>query len=198
MRPDDRAPAVPAPAPVNGATLAARAHLGAAKELQAVGRNADARKYLEAAARNTRAHNSMTPMVSNSKGDSNFGGLAEGASATALIELAKEDIGNGRYKEAFERLQTASQAKPTNAERRVINDLMLKILPHLDRGRPPQNPPPRMTVSGALIEAAKKQIANKEYRLANQTLNRAAQSRPNAEEKRQIEALLEQIAKEMR
>lgn len=195
MRPNDRSPEIPAAAPVNGATLASRAHLGAAKELQVAGRNAEARKYLEAAAQNTRNQNSLTPMVSNGKGDSNFGGFAEGASATALIELAKDDIANKRYKEAFERLQNASQAKPTNQERRLINDLTLKIIPHLEGRNPqPMRPTPK-SVAGVLIEAAKEQISRKEFRAANQSLNRAAQSRPTDDEKKQIEALLLEIAK---
>jgi ribosomal protein S20 len=49
-----------------------------------------------------------------------------------------------------------------------------------------------------LIEAAKEQIDNKEYRAASQTLNRAAQSRPNADEKQQIDALLRQIPRDMK
>jgi tetratricopeptide (TPR) repeat protein len=196
MRPDATAQDFPGPEPVNGATLASRAHLGAAKALQAVGRNAEATKYLEAAARNVRAHNSLVPNIGTGKGDTNFGGLAEGASATALIELAKADIANKRYPEAFKKLQDATQAKATREERQQVNDLIKSILPMLNNKGGQAAMPGTPTRSGLLIATAKEQIDKKEYRAANVTLNRAAQSRPTEKEKQEIEALLDRISRE--
>lgn len=137
MRPDPAAPAFPGPEPPNGATLASRAHLGAARALQAVGRGAEARKYLLAAAEHTKPHDSMVPNIGSGRpGDTNFGGRAEGASATALIELAKEDIAAGRYREAMQRLQDATQAGPTREQRGEINQMILReVLPRLQGQR---------------------------------------------------------------
>ena len=94
------------------ATLPSRAYFGPPGVT--VGRSKRrARRYLETAARNTRAHNSMTPMVSNGKATTTSGAL-RGASATASSSWPRT-TSLGTLQGAFERLQTASQAKPTNA-----------------------------------------------------------------------------------
>jgi hypothetical protein len=72
------------------------------------------------------------------------------------------------------------------------------IRPPLKRlKQPPERAVPEC-VASLLIDAAEEQVERKEFRSANQVLNRAAQSGPSAEEKRQIETLLEQIANDMR
>jgi Flp pilus assembly protein TadD len=200
MRPDANAPEVPVPAPVNGATLASRAHLGAAKALQAVGRAAEARKYLEAAVRHVRPHDSRVPNVGTSRGDTNFGGFAEGAAVTAFIELAKADIAEKRYQNAFKKLQNATEAKPTREESQQINELIKQILPFLN-GRGGVTSAPAAAVpsrAAAMIEAAKEQVRGKNYRGARLMLNRAAQARPGVQERREIESLLRQIEREER
>lgn len=133
MLPDPKAPAVPVPAPVNGATLAAEGYVGAARALQALGRNNEAQRYFQAAASMTRAYGDLTPNIGTGRGDSNFGGMAEGASADALVELAKTDIKNRNYKPAFEKLQAATQAKPSRELRGEINRMIMEMLPYLNK-----------------------------------------------------------------
>ncbi|MDR4506984.1 MAG: hypothetical protein MRJ65_01890 [Candidatus Brocadiaceae bacterium] len=133
MLPDPNAPTVPAPAPVNGATLAAEGYVGAARALQKRGRTDEAQRYFQAAAAMTRAYGDLTPNVGTGRGDSNFGGLAEGASAEALVELARADIKSRDYKAAFEKLQSATQAKPSRELRGEINRMIMEMLPHLNK-----------------------------------------------------------------
>jgi tetratricopeptide (TPR) repeat protein len=132
MLPDPKAPAIPVPAPTNGATLAAEGYVGADRALQALGRANEAQRYFEAAASMTRAYGDLTPNIGTGRGDSNFGGMAEGASAEALVELARTDIKNRNYKAAFEKLQAATQAKPSRELRGEINRMTMELLPHLN------------------------------------------------------------------
>lgn len=133
MLPDPKVPAIPAPAPVNGATLAAEGYVGAARALQALGRAGEAQRYFEAAASMTRAYGDLIPNIGTGRGDSNFAGMAEGASAEALVELARSDIKNRNYKAAFEKLQAATQAKPSQELRGEINRMIKEMLPHLNK-----------------------------------------------------------------
>lgn len=133
MLPDPKVPPIPAPAPVNGATLAAEGYVGAARALQTLGRADEAQRYFQAAASMTRAYGDLTPNIGTGRGDSNFGGMAEGASAEALVELARIDIKNRNYNAAFEKLQTATQAKPSSELRGEINRMIMEMLPHLNK-----------------------------------------------------------------
>jgi tetratricopeptide (TPR) repeat protein len=134
MRPDPDSPAIPAPAPTNGSSLAAEVYVAAGRALEASGNQREAQRYFESAAALARQHDNMTPNVGNARGDTNFGGFATGASAEALIKLAKDDIANRNYKAAIDKLQSATQAKPTAEQRSEINQLLLKqVIPHLNR-----------------------------------------------------------------
>ncbi len=133
MLPDPAAPAIPVPAPTNGATLAAEAYLGAGRVLKARGKTRQAQGYFQSAASLTRQYGELTPNIGTGKGDNNFGGLAGRPSAEALVELAKTEIANKDYKSAFQHLQAATQANPSRKMRGEINELTLKIIPHLSR-----------------------------------------------------------------
>ncbi len=195
MRPDPKAPELPIPKPVNGATLASRAHLAAGKALQAKGRNDEAQKYFRAAAANTKPATSLIPNIGDGKGDNNFGGLATGASATALIELAKVDIANKQYKAAFKKLQNATQAGPTREERRQINEMITKqVIPHLNRAieneRSSSNPQ-----AAQLIAQAKREMQQGQNQAALKTLNLAIQRNPTPAQRREINQLIIQAAR---
>ena len=175
-------------------------NLGAGKALQAVGRPADARKYFERAAKDVRRHDSMVPNIGNGRGDNNFGGFSQGASATALIELAKNEFAQKHYKAAANYLADAGEAKPSRDELREINQLMLQIQRRLSEQA--QQPPPGRAFGAspvpAMIEGAKELIRHRDFRDAGRLLNRAAQLQPTAEQKREIEMLLMQIAREQK
>lgn len=128
MIPDPRANPWPAPMPVNGATLAADIYYGAGQTLKQLGKGDEAVKYFRSAGALARSRPPNTPKVGNAKGDTNFNDEASGPEvAGALLELAAWHLDRGDVDAAMAALNGASEAQPSNAQRKQINDLQMQI-----------------------------------------------------------------------
>jgi tetratricopeptide (TPR) repeat protein len=133
MLPNAHAPALPVPAPINGATLIAQAYVTAGQYLKKQNKNADAISCFQSAATLGRLHNSGTPQIGNASGDTNYSQFATGrAIVTAWFELAKVQTAVGNYQAAFEALNNAGENKPDRQTALKINDLMLHVVQHLN------------------------------------------------------------------
>lgn len=139
MIPDPHADPFPAPAPVNGATLAATANVDAGEMLKRLGRLPDAMAYFRAAAMLAQATRPAgAPKVGNARGDTNFSDEASGpAVVTAFIEIAQWHIDHGDDKAAAAALQAAGECHPDRSQTEQLNRMMMQVAQRINsRPRP--------------------------------------------------------------
>jgi tetratricopeptide (TPR) repeat protein len=128
------------PAPANAATLIARSRLLAAKAALAGARNDEARADLQVAA--NLGKQPGVPRIGTGSGDSNFSGEAMGASADAMIELARLDLAAGDNHTAFDLIQAANENKPSAAGRAEAAQLLPVAISRLQQGMDQQRQAP--------------------------------------------------------
>jgi tetratricopeptide (TPR) repeat protein len=121
------------PAPVNGATLVAAAHMAAGRVLKAAGQPQEAAQELAAAAALGPQTGSLRPRIGTGRGDSNFAGEAGAPSGEALIELAKEHIELGDLARASQYLNAATRTPLSPEARRRVNELQMAIARKMGR-----------------------------------------------------------------
>jgi hypothetical protein len=133
MLPNPKAPLLPVPGPVNGATLTAQADVIAGEFLKAQNKLNEAGASFAAAASFGRTHNSGTPKIGTADGETNYSQFATGkAVVIACFELAKVDVATGNYQAAFEALNNAGENRPDRQIALEINALMLQVVQHLN------------------------------------------------------------------
>jgi hypothetical protein len=133
MLPNPNAEPGSVPAPTNASTLVAQSRMAAGRVLKAQGRQEDALQMFAAAAVLGPQPGAVIPKVGNGRGETNYAGQATGASAAAMLELAKHAMRSGDYQAAFRYVQTAGQNSPPPELRREINEINMAIVQALNR-----------------------------------------------------------------
>jgi Tfp pilus assembly protein PilF len=133
----DQAPARGAvvPAPVNAATLVAEAHLGAGKLLSAMGKQDEALRHFTAAASLGPRRMAGVPMIGNSRGDTNFSGIAGAPASEAALYVARALLAKGDPHGASQALYEVGRDLPEQL-RSDLNQLNLAIARESSRVRP--------------------------------------------------------------
>jgi len=110
------------PAPVNAATLVADAHLRFGKLLARSGRKDEALQQFTAAANLGPLRMSGIPQIGNSRGDTNFSGIAGAPAAEAQLYLAQALMSRGDVQGAQKALYEAGRNLPDHL-RGELNEL---------------------------------------------------------------------------
>ena len=128
MLPDAKAPEIPAPTPINGATLLAQCDVALGDVLQSAGKANGALAAFEDATRLARPLHSNIPKVGNARGETNFSEDASGpVVVVAFMELAKAQCAVGDFRAAGDSLNNAGQNGPTREQSGQINDLQMQV-----------------------------------------------------------------------
>ena len=125
------------PAPVNAATLVADAHLRLGKALAKAGKKDEALQHYAAAANLGPMRMAGIPQIGNSKGDTNFSGIAGAPAAEAQLYLAQALVAKGDIQGAQKALYEAERNLPDHL-RGELNELnMAMARMHSSRPRDP-------------------------------------------------------------
>ncbi|HYB42956.1 MAG TPA: hypothetical protein VEL75_14360, partial [Candidatus Methylomirabilis sp.] len=131
-QPPDRGAAVPAPA--NAATLMAEANLRAGKVLAAMGRPDEALRHFAAAASLGPRRMAGVPMIGNSRGDTNFGGIAGAPASEAALYVARSLLAKGDPQGASQALYEVGRDLPDQL-RGELSELNMAIARESSRMR---------------------------------------------------------------
>src|SRR5438445_96979 len=125
------------PAPVNAATLVADAHLRLGKALAKAGKKDEALQHYAAAANLGPMRMAGIPQIGNSKGDTNFSGIAGAPAAEAQLYLAQALVAKGDIQGAQKALYEAERNLPDHlrVELNELNMAMARM--HSSRPRDP-------------------------------------------------------------
>ncbi len=124
MLPEPGAPPIPAPAPVNMATLLADSHVAAGKALQKLGRADEAQAQFAAAIQY--GPTAGVPNIGGRAG-SNFAGNAAGNTAEAYLELAKQAIRSKDYRAAMNYMSQAANLRIPRERLQEANQIQMEI-----------------------------------------------------------------------
>ncbi len=113
-------------APKNAATLVADAHLRTGKLLSAMGKHDESIEHLRVAAMYGPLKMAGMPQIGNSKGDTNFSGIAGTPAAEAQFYLAKELMTKGDLQGAQQVLYEAGRNLPDHL-RKDLNELNMAM-----------------------------------------------------------------------
>jgi len=114
------------PAPANAATLVADAHLRFGKLLGRIGRKDEALQQFTAAANLGPLRMAGIPQVGNSRGDTNFSGIAGAPAAEAQLYLAQALVARGDVQGAQKALYEAGRNLPDHL-RGELNELNMAM-----------------------------------------------------------------------
>ena len=132
-QPPERGAVVPAPA--NAATLVAEAHLRAGKLLAAMGKQDAALGHFTAAANLGPRQMAGVPRIGNSRGDTNFGGIAGAPASEASLYVAKALLAKGDAQGAHQALYEVGKDMPDQL-RGELNELNMAIARESSRMSP--------------------------------------------------------------
>ena len=126
------------PAPPNAATMIADAHLRAGKVLAAMGRRDDAIRHFTSAASLGPRRMAGIPQIGNSRGDTNFSGIAKGPAAEASLYLAQALLAKGDAQGAQQALYEVGRDIPEHL-RKDLNELNMAIARQSSVQQPPSS-----------------------------------------------------------